>query len=43
MEQGKLIEGEITKDEIQDGEIVMTSNSAEGCVLGRISLSPPQP
>ena len=41
MDQGKLVEGEINKEDVVEGELVMTSNSAEGCVLGRISLSPP--
>lgn len=41
MDQGKLVEGEIKKEDVVDGELVMTSNSAEGCVLGRIYLSLP--
>ncbi|KAI0783319.1 aminotransferase [Abortiporus biennis] len=38
LETGKFVEGDVKVDELEDGDLVMTSNSAEGCVLGRIAL-----
>ncbi|KZT08656.1 uncharacterized protein LAESUDRAFT_696833 [Laetiporus sulphureus 93-53] len=42
LEQGRIVEaseGELTKDEVVDGEYVMTFNGVEGCRLGRVTLA----
>jgi len=46
LEQGKIVEateGELTKDDLLDGEFVMTFNGVEGCRMGQISRSLPSP
>ena len=44
LEQHQVVEaeeGELVKDDLQEGELVLTFNGVEGCRLGRISLSVP--
>lgn len=46
LEQGKVVEaeaGELTKDDLRDGELVLTFNGVEGCRLGKISRLIPKP
>jgi len=41
LEQGKIKEGEISRDEVKDGEYVLLANGWIGAQLGKITLSLP--
>lgn len=38
LEEGRVVEGDIRKDEIQQDEVVLTFNGVEGCCLARLVL-----
>lgn len=46
LEQGKVVEaqqGELMKDDLREGELVLTFNSVEGCRFGSITRLSPLP
>lgn len=37
LEQGLIVEGNLNKDDVKLGEVVLLFNGVEGCSLGRIT------